>query len=71
MLGITSRDVVAFGDGNDDVELLEWAGLRRYAPRTGTRPETRQADQSAWITGKRVRSSCSFTALTTLEWELS
>jgi Cof subfamily protein (haloacid dehalogenase superfamily) len=27
MLGIASRDVVAFGDGNNDVELLEWAGL--------------------------------------------
>jgi hydroxymethylpyrimidine pyrophosphatase-like HAD family hydrolase len=27
MLGIDSRNVVAFGDGNNDVELLEWAGL--------------------------------------------
>jgi Cof subfamily protein (haloacid dehalogenase superfamily) len=27
MLGIASGDVVAFGDGNNDVELLEWAGL--------------------------------------------
>ena len=27
MLGVTSQDVVAFGDGNNDVELLEWAGL--------------------------------------------
>jgi Cof subfamily protein (haloacid dehalogenase superfamily) len=27
MLGITRRDVVAFGDGNNDVELLAWAGV--------------------------------------------
>jgi Cof subfamily protein (haloacid dehalogenase superfamily) len=27
MLGIASQDVVAFGDGNNDVELLAWAGL--------------------------------------------
>jgi Cof subfamily protein (haloacid dehalogenase superfamily) len=26
-LGIDSRDAVAFGDGNNDVELLMWAGL--------------------------------------------
>jgi Cof subfamily protein (haloacid dehalogenase superfamily) len=26
-LGIESRNVVAFGDGNNDVELLSWAGL--------------------------------------------
>jgi Cof subfamily protein (haloacid dehalogenase superfamily) len=26
-LGIDSRNVVAFGDGNNDVELLGWAGL--------------------------------------------
>jgi Cof subfamily protein (haloacid dehalogenase superfamily) len=26
-LGIGSRNVVAFGDGNNDVELLSWAGL--------------------------------------------
>lgn len=26
-LGIHSKDVVAFGDGNNDVELLMWAGL--------------------------------------------
>jgi Cof subfamily protein (haloacid dehalogenase superfamily) len=27
MLGIDSQNVVAFGDGNNDVELLSWAGL--------------------------------------------
>jgi Cof subfamily protein (haloacid dehalogenase superfamily) len=27
MLGIASQNVVAFGDGNNDVELLSWAGL--------------------------------------------
>ena len=27
MLGIARRDVVAFGDGNNDIELLAWAGL--------------------------------------------
>ena len=27
MLGIQSQNVVAFGDGNNDVELLAWAGL--------------------------------------------
>jgi hydroxymethylpyrimidine pyrophosphatase-like HAD family hydrolase len=26
-LGIDSRNVIAFGDGNNDVELLSWAGL--------------------------------------------
>ena len=26
-LGIESQNVVAFGDGNNDVELLAWAGL--------------------------------------------
>ncbi len=27
MLGIDSQNVIAFGDGNNDVELLSWAGL--------------------------------------------
>jgi hydroxymethylpyrimidine pyrophosphatase-like HAD family hydrolase len=26
-LGIESQNVIAFGDGNNDVELLQWAGL--------------------------------------------
>jgi hydroxymethylpyrimidine pyrophosphatase-like HAD family hydrolase len=27
MLGIDSKNVAAFGDGNNDVKLLSWAGL--------------------------------------------